>query len=184
MAEKYSQISSSIVAKNPYWVYKKDIYTLPDFSEGEYHYVETDGSVIIIPLISNNQIVLVNQYRYLNKRDSLEFPGGGCKSTLSNEENAQNELSEEAGFFSNNLIKIGEFNPFIGVTNEFCFVYIALDLIEKKIEADKSEEFDLLILNIEEIDSKIKSGDIWNGQSLAAWAIFKNSDYYLKEILK
>lgn len=183
MTEKYSQISSSILAKNPYWVYKKDIYTLPDFSEGEFHYVETNGSVIIIPLVSFNQIVLVNQYRYLNKRDSLEFPGGGVKLNISIEENAQKELSEEAGFISNQLIKIGEFNPFIGVTNEFCYVYIALDLIEKKLDADISEEFDLVILNIDEIDHKIKSGEIWNGQSLAAWALFKNSDYYKKEIL-
>lgn len=184
MAEKYSQISSSIVAKNPYWVYKKDIYTLPDFTEGEFHYVETNGSVIIIPLLSSNQIIMVNQYRYLNTRYSLEFPGGGNKSTLSDESNAQQELSEEAGYFSNKILKIGEFNPFIGVTNEFCNVYIALDLIENKINADISEEFDLFVLNIEEIDCKIKSGEIWNGQSLAAWALFKNSDYYLKEILK
>lgn len=182
MKEKYSQISSDILAKNPYWIYKKDIYTLPDYSEGEYHYVETDGSVIIIPLISFNKIILVNQYRYLNQRDSLEFPGGGVKSSFSIDENAQKELSEEAGFISNNLIKIGEFNPFIGVTNEFCYVYIALDLVECKIEADKSEEFDLVVLSIDEIDSKIKSGEIWNGQSLAAWSLFKNSAYYLEEL--
>jgi len=183
MKEKYSQISSDILAINPYWVYKRDIYTLPNFSEGEYHYVETSGSVVIIPLYSSSKISMVNQYRYLNKKFSLEFPGGGNKINLSAEENAQKELSEEAGVISGKLIRIGEFNPFIGVTNEICNVYIALELKENKIKADISEEFEVIYLSINEIDDKITSGEIWNGMTLAAWALFKNSDYYKMEIL-
>jgi len=181
MTKKYSQISSDILAKNPYWVYKKDIYTLPDYSIGEYHYVETSGSVVIIPLYSFDKIIMVNQYRYLNQRFSLEFPGGGNKSTLSIEENAQKELSEEAGVYSNKIIKIGEFNPYIGVTNEICNVYIALDLINKKINADNSEEFEIMTFTKKEIDGKISSGEIWNGMTLAAWALFNNSINYLEE---
>ncbi len=169
------------MAKNPYWVYKKDIYTLPDYSNGEYHYVETSGSVVIIPFYSFDKIIMVNQYRYLNQRFSLEFPGGGSNAALSNEENAQKELSEEAGLYSNKIIKIGEFNPYIGVTNEICNVYVALDLIIKKMNADISEEFEIMTFSKKEIESKISLGEIWNGMTLAAWALFNNSINYMEE---
>ncbi|HRP01134.1 MAG TPA: NUDIX hydrolase [Candidatus Kapabacteria bacterium] len=178
MKKKYSQISSNILATNPYWVYKKDRYTLPDFTEGDYHYIETTGSVIIIPLLSYDTIIMVKQFRYLNQKVSLEFPGGSNKISLSSENNAKRELAEEIGYYPNKLIKIGTFNPFIGVTNEFCNVYVGLELISKKLEADKSEEFEIVNLNINSIDDKIQECEIWSGMTLATWALFKNSIYY------
>ncbi|MFA7627467.1 MAG: ADP-ribose pyrophosphatase, partial [Candidatus Kapaibacterium sp.] len=81
MVEKFKTLSSDTLYKNPYWEYKYDKYNMPSGRAGEYFYVETPGSVMVIPLLDNGRIILVKQYRYLNKRFSFEFPGGGIKTT-------------------------------------------------------------------------------------------------------
>ncbi len=170
--EKYTQIFSKYMYRNPYWDYKFDKYILPDMSEGEYHYVETPGSVMIIPITNDNRVIFVKQFRYLNQKFSLEFPGGGVKSHFSNLENAISELREESGIVANKITKIGEFNPFNGVTNEICFVYIAEDLHFLNSMPENSEEFELLSLSLQDIKQMIKKNEIWDGMTLSAWSLY------------
>jgi len=181
MNKKYSQISTDILANNPYWDYKRDLYTLPDLTIGEFHYIETKGSVMIIPLLTLKSMIMVKQFRYLNQQNSLEFPGGGCKTIFSIDENAKRELIEETGYNTHNLIKIGSFNPFNGVTNEICNVYLAKDIIKQNSNPDQSEEFEILNIHFDTFEQLIRSGDIWDGMTLAVWSMFKNSVYFLEK---
>jgi len=178
MQKKFSKISTEIIKENPYWIYKKDKYYLPNDEIGDFHYIETNGSILIIPII-NNKIVFVNQFRYLNQKNSYEFPGGGIDKRLSIEENLQKELSEEAGYISNKIIYLGEFNPFNGVTNEICYVYIATDLEQKIAKPDITEEFSVSLFDLEQINELLKNNKIWDGMTLSAWTIFLYSKYFI-----
>jgi ADP-ribose pyrophosphatase len=179
MMDKFNQISSKYIFRNPYWDYKFDKYVLPDKTEGDYYYVETPGSVMIIPLTKDNKVIFVRQFRYLNQKYSLEFPGGGIKINSSPIDNAIAELREEAGIISKNISKIGEFNPFNGVTNEICNVFIAEDIEFVNSSPDNSEEFDIITLNFNEINQLIKKNEIWDGMTLSAWSL-----YYFSNILE
>jgi len=171
--KKLIKLSSKIVDKNPYWEYKKDVYKLPNQKEGEYFYVHSAGSVIIIAKM-NNKFIFVKQFRYLNQRFSLEFPGGGINPEYSVMENALKELSEETGFTAKNNKIIGEFNPFIGVTDEMCYVIESDNLVQIDTKCDETEEIEVVYLTVKEIDAYINDKTIWNGQSIAAWTIYKN----------
>ena len=92
MIEKYKTVSTKELSKNPWWDYKLDEYILPNGKIGKYYYVETKGSTFIIPLFSNDKFILTKQFRYLNNRESIEFPGGGIKSGITQIENALAEL--------------------------------------------------------------------------------------------
>jgi 8-oxo-dGDP phosphatase len=173
--KKYKTISSDIKFSNPYWQYALDNYILPNGQESQYHYVKSGGSCIIIPKQKNNTFVMVRQYRYLNKKFSLEFPGGGIKNNTSPLENAKNELIEEAGLYAGKMKKIGEFNPFNGVTNEICSVYLAEELKGTTPLPEDSEEFEILNLTIEEINKNINDNQIWDGMTLASWALYQFS---------
>ncbi len=172
MLKKLNNISSKTKYKNPWWEYRLDEYQMPSGNIGEYHYVYTRGSTFVIPMLSDGRFVMTKQYRYLVQKESIEFPGGGLAEGLSPEENAKNELKEEAGFWANNLRMIGEFNPYNGVTNEMCKVFFANNLEKLDSCPEESEEFEILFLKKEEIVEKIKKGEIWDGMSLAAWTIF------------
>lgn len=166
------KLSSRVHFKNKWWTYKIDEYTFPDASSGEYHYVTTSGSTMVIPVLDNNKFIMTKQFRYLMQKESLEFPGGGIKTGLEAQQNALEELEEEAGYRTESIYEIGSFNPFNGVTDEICKVYLADNLIACKPKPEASEEFEILTLNYNEITNKIKTGEIWDGMSLAAWSIY------------
>jgi ADP-ribose pyrophosphatase len=165
--------TEEILFRNPWWIYKKDITELPNGKVGVYHYVHTNGASMVIPLLPNGKIILVNQYRYLNGRESLEFPCGGVKDGFTYLQTAIQELAEESGYKSDELVKIGEFNPYNGVTNEICQVYLASNLAPIASIPDETEEFEILHFSASEIDEKIAAGDIWDGMTITAWTLVK-----------
>ena len=75
----WKKITSEVKFKNPWWTYIVDKYLIDEAREGEYHYCHTEGSAFVIPVMDDGRILMVNQYRYLNDMESLEFPGGGVK---------------------------------------------------------------------------------------------------------
>jgi ADP-ribose pyrophosphatase len=178
MLNTYNAKETTTLFSNPWWEYRKDIYEYPVGIEREYHYVHSRGSSFIIPQIDKNTFYLIRQYRYLNKRLSIEFPGGGIKTGQTSIETAVAELKEECGVKAEKFILLGEFNPFNGVTNEISSVYVAEELSECKAEPDDTEEFEILRLTYNEINEKIKTGEIWDGMTLAAWSLFLTKNYF------
>ena len=170
---KWKKISTEVVLTNPWWTYKIDDYYFPNGNKGKYYYAFTYGSVFIVPVTDNGKILMVNQYRYLNDRFSIEFPGGGIKKGEEPLFSARKELIEETGF-DGEIEKIGFHNPFNGVTNEICQVYIARNLKpSNEFIKDDSEEFELGEYTADEIEEMILSNEIYDGMSLATWALVR-----------
>jgi 8-oxo-dGTP pyrophosphatase MutT (NUDIX family) len=173
MLTRWKTLSSKILYKNPWWTYKVDNYQIPDKISGEYHYVHTEGSSMVIPVREDGMLILVNQYRYLCSRESIEFPCGGVKPRKSYEEMAMMELEEETGYRSDQLERVAEFNPYNGVTNEFCAVFLARKLSKTAPRPDETEEFEVITCTPAEFDEMILEGKIWDGMTLAAWSLVK-----------
>jgi len=166
----WKKISEEHVVENPWWTYKRDIYELPSGQRGEYNYVYSNGSSLIIPVLDDGSIVLINQYRYLCERESLEFPCGGVKPGSTHDETAWHELVEETGYSAHQLVLLAQFNPYNGVTNEMCHVYVARGLHHVGGTPDDTEEFEVVHLKPPEIDERIAEGLLWDGMTLAAWS--------------
>jgi ADP-ribose pyrophosphatase len=144
---------------------------LPSGKPGEFHYVLTNGSSMVVPVDENGRLLLVRQYRYTGNRDSIEFPCGGLKDGAGYEETAESELVEETGFAAEQIEPAGAFNPCNGLLDEMCRVYVARKLRYIGARPDETESFELLRLKTEEIDARIRDGTIWDGMTIAAWAI-------------
>jgi ADP-ribose pyrophosphatase len=167
----YKTISKTIVHQNPWWRYLCDRIELPSGKSGDYHYVLTNGSSMVVPQNEDGKILLVKQYRYTGNRDSIEFPCGGVKEGSTYEETAINELEEETGYVAGQLRLVGSYNPCNGLLDEICRVYIAQNLSYVGARPDETESFELICLSIEEVNAFIRDGTIWDGMTLAAWAI-------------
>jgi ADP-ribose pyrophosphatase len=170
----WKKLASSIVIKNPWWEYRKDETELPSGRRGEYHYVHTNGASCIVPILPDGRLVLVNQYRYLLDKESLEFPCGGVKDGHSYEQTAEMELVEEAGYQARDWKLVGEYNPYNGVTTEICRVYLARDLFAVPPTPEETEEFEIVVLTRDELERNIMAGVIWDGMTMAAWAIARH----------
>jgi len=166
--------STRSVFKNPWWEYLLDECFIPNGKQYEYHYVHTGGSAMVIPLTDDGKILMVNQYRYLNRYFSIEFPAGGMKPGQEPFEIARKELIEETGF-DGKLQKIGVFNPYNGITDEICHVFIARNLIKSDAETkDEQEDFEIIALKPSEIEQKTRSNEINDGMSMASWALVRH----------
>lgn len=177
----FKKISSEIIAENPWWNYRHDRYILADNSQGDYYYCETPGAVMVIPVLDDGRLILVRQFRYLVDKHSIEF---ACGSMLANEisfETAKRELLEETGFRAGELMKIGEFEPVNGYCKDKTCVYVGVELQQLTSPTQNNNEvLEVLFRRIDEFEQMIRSGEIWDGQSLAAWAIARD---YVKNLV-
>ena len=169
---RWTKLREETIHRNPWWLYMRDRVRHPAGTLGEYHYVRTPGAVMIIPRRDDGRFVLVRQYRYLNDRDSVEFPAGGIKLDQDVREAAEAELREEAGLSADGWRELGSFNPFNGVTEELCRCFLATGLSERDADPDDTEEFEVITCSDGEIRRMIATGEMWDGMSLAAWSLF------------
>jgi ADP-ribose pyrophosphatase len=167
----WKKLSEEILARNPWWTYKKDLCELPSGKPGEYHYVHTNGSSMVIPITTQGRVLTVKQYRYLLGRESIEFPCGSVKDSSSYDATAREELAEETGFSARTLVCVGEYNPYNGVTNEMCRVYVARGLEHVGAAPDETEEFELIAMTSREFKERIADGTVWDGMTIAAWTV-------------
>ncbi len=175
MLKRWNRLSTKVVFENPWWTYKLDTFEIDRGVSGEYHYVHTEGSSMVIPVTPQGDILLVKQFRYLSQRESIEFPCGSVKPGHRHLETAHLELAEETGRGALEMVEVGKFNPYNGITSETCKVYVARQLELRAAQPDETEEFELLSRAPEEVDSMVRDGTIWDGMSLAAWLIARPS---------
>ena len=176
MLKRLRRLATELLHKNPWWEYRRDDYLHPDDSKGEFYYVHTLGSVFVIPVLEDGRLVMLRMFRYLNQLESLEFVGGGMKPNRTPEDMAREELLEEAGYEAGSLTPIGWFNPMNGASDEQCYVFVARELKAVGSRPEASEEFEPVAVTSGELDGLIKRGEIWDGMTLAACALYKQHE--------
>ncbi|MFO0584475.1 MAG: NUDIX hydrolase [Anaeromyxobacter sp.] len=169
---RWTRLSSEVRVRNSWWTYRLDRFLLPGGKEGEYHHVHTPGSAMVVPVTADGRLLLVNQYRFLCDRESLEFPGGGVKEGQAPEAAARAELAEEAGVQATELTHLGRHNPWNGVTDEMCDVFLARGLVhDPHAHPEETETIENAPLTVADFEARIASGEIWDGMTLAAWCL-------------
>jgi len=174
MPRHLKKMSEEVIHENPWSVYKHDVYEKPDGSEGNYYYLETQGSVCIVPVLPDGRIVLVLQHRYLAEKQSIELPSGKIKEGTSALESAQRELLEETGWKATDWIKAGEFSPSNGYLKTTAHVFIAQTTDQQEQQLDDTEEIDVLYRRPDEFEDMITRGDISDGYTIAAWSLVRH----------
>lgn len=171
------KISEEIIHSNPWWDYKHDKYLLPNGKQGDYYYGETPGSgcAMVIPVSDDGKILLIVQHRYLRNKRSVEFPCGGLNKGETPAEAAAREFLEETGYETTDLIKIGEFEGLNGLFKDTTHIFVARELNKvDESHLDETESVEILFRRPDEFEDMIRRGEIWDGQTLASWAIVRD----------
>jgi ADP-ribose pyrophosphatase len=175
MPKHLKKLSEEIIHENPWTQYKHDTYEVPNGSEGNYYYVECPGMVKVVPVLPDGRIVLTLQHRYLQDKQSIEFPAGGVDVEEIASESAVREVLEETGYKTEELTKVGNFEPSNGLSKNEAHVYIASvsgDQGEQVLES--TEDIEVLYRRPDEVEDMIRRGDIWDGATLAVWALVRH----------
>ncbi len=164
--------SEEVLSENPWWKYKHDKYTFPDGSEGDYYYGENNGSAMVIPILDDGRLVLVSLHRYLSDKPSIEFPCGGIEKDEVPQAAAFRELREETGWQSDGLSKVGSFIALNGLFKDETHLFVANNLEQiSGPSSEPGEVTEVMYRRPDELEDMIKRGEIWDGQTLAAWSL-------------
>lgn len=172
MNHHLKKLSEEILHVNPWVKYKHDVFESGKGEKGDYYYLETNGCAMVVPVLDDNRIILIRQYRYLQEKESIEFPCGGLKANEVPQDAAGRELIEETGYEANELVKVGIFEGLNGLVKDACHVFIARELDQvSNPQNTPVESIELVIRRPDEVDEMVRKNEIWDGQTLAAWAM-------------
>jgi ADP-ribose pyrophosphatase len=128
----------------------------------------------IVPFVSDSEIIMVRQYRYALKRETLEIPAGKVDKGESPEQCVRRELIEETGFEANLVTWLYTYAPAIGYSNELIHLYIGKELKNRKTKIDEDEISSLEILKLEEVLGMIKNNEIIDSKTIIALAFIRS----------
>ena len=136
---KFELIKSETLMQGRAFKIRRDYLKTPDGRETKFEIIEHGGSVIIVPVDANGNLLFVRQYRHAAGMDLLELPAGTRDGDEPFEECAAREIREETGMEAGKLQKVGEFYLAPGYSTEFMAVFLATDLRHNPLEADDDE---------------------------------------------
>ena len=147
---------------------RRDYLKTPDGRETKFDIVEHGGSVIIIPMDNEGNLLFVRQYRHAAGMDLLELPAGTRDGDEPFEECAAREIREETGMEAGTLKKVGEFFLAPGYSTEFMGVFLATDLTHNPLEADDDEFLSVEKIPVKEAIAMAERGEMPDAKTLAA----------------
>jgi ADP-ribose pyrophosphatase len=147
---------------------RRDTLKTPDGRETKYEIVEHVGSVIIIPVDEQGNLLFVRQYRHAAGKDLLELPAGTREGEELYEVCAAREIREETGMAAGKLERIGDFYLAPGYSTEFMAVFLATELTHNPLEADEDEFLQLEKIPIRKAIEMAEKGEMPDAKTLAA----------------
>jgi ADP-ribose pyrophosphatase len=141
--------------------------------EHDFYIIESRDWVNIIPLTSDERVVMIRQYRHGSREVTLEIPGGLVDPGATPEEAASRELFEETGYGSEEWMKIGEVNPNPALFNNRCHTHLARNV--KKVRdpsLDQTEDIEVVLLPLSDIPGMIRKGEIDHAIVISAFSFY------------
>jgi ADP-ribose pyrophosphatase len=135
--------------------------------------VDHPQAAAIVPFVSDNEIIMVRQYRYALRRETLEIPAGKLDKGEGPEECIKRELVEETGFEAKSIKWLYTYAPAIGYSNELIHLYLGRDLKKLEENIDDSEISSLEILPLEEVLGMIRDHKIIDSKTIIALAFIR-----------
>jgi ADP-ribose pyrophosphatase len=124
------------------------------------------GSVVLLPFVDSNHVVLVENHRWSIGQALLELPAGTREPGEDPETTARRELAEETGYTAGTLRKLAEFYPSPGILTELMHLYLATELRPGPQQLDATERLTPVVLPWDEAIRRAVSGEIRDAKTL------------------
>jgi ADP-ribose pyrophosphatase len=170
----FELIKSETILQGRAFKIRRDYLKVPNGQETRLEIIEHSGSVVIVPIDDEGNILFVRQYRHATGKDILELPAGTRDSDEPYEECAAREIREETGMEAEKLKKVGEFYLAPGYSTEFMAVFLATGLKHNPLDADEDELLSVEKMTVRKAMGMAEGGEIVDAKSLAAFLLAKS----------
>ncbi|HND51407.1 MAG TPA: NUDIX hydrolase [Pirellulaceae bacterium] len=134
--------------------------------------VRHPGAVVILPLVDEDRICLIRNYRVSVGRTLIELPAGTLEPGEPPIETARRELIEETGFRAGSMEPLHDFFPAPGILDEHMHLFVARDLVAGETAREVGEEIDNLIVTWDEALALVDRGEIRDAKTLVGLLLF------------
>ena len=147
---------------------REDTWRLPDGTERVYPVLVVGVAVGVLPLVEPDRVLLVRQYRHLQRAAAWELPGGGALPGEDPVAAAQRELREEGGYRAERIEFLTRFYPSAAYVDDTALCYVATGLTPDPLPSDDDEFFERAIFPLDEVVRMTMAGEITESFSKVA----------------
>lgn len=147
-------------------------YRRPDGEVVSRDVVVHPGAVTILPLLDDERIVLIHNYRYTTGKELLELPAGTLDAGETPEQCARRELEEETGYRAGPVEPLCEFYTTPGICTEWMWVFLGTHLTATRQRLQGHERIRVAVTEIDEVRRMLCEGSIEDGKTIAALGTF------------
>ena len=113
--------------------------------------------------------MLIDQYRHAIRKRVIEFTAGAREDGEKGIDAAVRELEEETGYRAEKLELLCGMHTLPGICSEYLEVYVATGLTEGESNCEPSEDIDIVIMSVREIEEAIKKDEITSSVTISAF---------------
>jgi ADP-ribose pyrophosphatase len=125
------------------------------------------GASAIVPLVDNNRLILVKQYRHAVGDYIWEIPAGTLDPGETHLQCAKRELIEETGFTAEVWEKLGEITPAPGYSDDRTYIFLASRLVHARQNLDGDEIIDVHKVRLVDVIEMIRKNMIQDGKTIS-----------------
>jgi ADP-ribose pyrophosphatase len=137
----------------------------------DFHVLEINDFVNIVPLTGDGHVVMVRQFRHGIRGLTLEVPAGLIDDTDAAPLNAAlRELREETGYTTTRVAPLGVVHPNPAIMNNRCHMFVAYDVEQAGApQWDATEELAVEIVPLDQVPQLIRDGTVSNALTVVAF---------------
>lgn len=171
-------MSFEIVEKQVLYTGKKirlELHHLRSDSDGSRHMREIcvhPGAVVILPLMQDQTVLMIRNYRYTVGEYLLELPAGTLEPQEDPINCAGRELLEETGYVADRLQYLTSIYASPGILTEKMHIYVATGLKADQAKPDEGEQIELQPMSWKKCIEGIRTGLIVDSKTIATLLMY------------
>lgn len=142
--------------------------TLPNGREAILDIVHHPGASAVVPFASDDDVLLIRQYRHATGGFILEVPAGKIDPGETADSTAARELEEEVGHRAARIEKLGWIWTTPGFVDEQIHLYAAFDLAPVDTQPEDDEVIEVIRVPFDEALELVWRGELTDAKSAIA----------------
>ena len=167
-ADKAKVLDTKIIYSGKVFSVRQDRVVEPGGVEVTRDIVLHRGSVVVLPVFPDGDILLIRQYRHAVGDLLWELVAGRVEEGESRPASARRELLEETGYTARSVKQILEIIPSPGFCTERMWIFAATGLREGTAQPEEDEKITARKFSLAALEKMIRRGTLHDGKSVSA----------------